>query len=268
MKAVRSAELAGTVVIVFGAGSSGAGLSIGEATAHAYAAAGASVACVDRDRGAAERVAKAIVGDGGTAIDVHADVTSETDVVRAVAQVVDGLGPPGVLHNNVGVAVRGTVIDLTRDEWDAAIAVNLTGCYLTVRHVLPHLLARGKGAIVNVSSLASIRATGYTYPAYSAAKAAVNQLTVSLALTYASHGIRANAILPGLIDTPLVAAQLVDDPAELDRELAARHARSPTGRMGTPWEVADVAVFLASDRASYVNGVCLPVDGGLAARVG
>lgn len=174
------------------------------------------------------------------------------------------MGAPGILHNNVGVPRRGAVVDLTRAEWDAALAVNLTGCYLTSRHVLPHLLARGKGAIVNVSSLASIRDTGYVYPAYSAAKAAVNQLTVALALTYANKGIRANAILPGLIDTPLVARQLVDDPAEL----AARNARSPTGRMDSPWDVANAAVFLASDRAAYVNGVCLPVDGGLAARAG
>ncbi|WP_218577998.1 SDR family NAD(P)-dependent oxidoreductase [Phytohabitans rumicis] len=155
-------------------------------------------------------------------------------------------------------------MDLSRADWDAAVAANLTGCYLTVRHALPHLLRRGKGAIVNVSSLASIRATGYVYPVYSAAKAAVNQLTVSLALTYADRGLRANAILPGLIDTPLVARQVVDDPAEV----VARHARSPTGRMGSPWDVAHAVVFLASDRAAYVNGVCLPVDGGLAARAG
>jgi NAD(P)-dependent dehydrogenase (short-subunit alcohol dehydrogenase family) len=124
------------------------------------------------------------------------------------------------------------------------------------------MLAAGRGVVINVSSLASIRDTGYVYPAYSAAKAGVNQLTVSLALTYAGRGIRANAILPGLIDTPLVSAQLTDDP----ESLAARHARSPTGRMGTPYDVANAAVFLASDRAAYVNGVCLPVDGGLAAR--
>jgi NAD(P)-dependent dehydrogenase (short-subunit alcohol dehydrogenase family) len=257
-------ELAGTVAIVFGAGSSGPGLSIGEATAHAYGAAGALVACVDRDRAEADRVAGGIVAGGGTAMGVRADVTDEAEVAQAVKTVVDAWGPPGILHNNVGAPRRGAVLDLTRDEWDAALAVNLTSCYLTSRHVLPHLLARGGGAIVNVSSLASIRDTGYVYPAYSAAKAAVNQLTVSLALTYAKRGIRVNAILPGLIDTPLVARDLVDGPADL----AARHARSPTGRMGSPWDVANAAVFLASDRAAYINGVCLPVDGGLAARAG
>ena len=267
MKPVRSTELSGTVAIVFGAGSSGPGLSIGEATAYAYAAAGARVACVDRDRGEAERVAKGIVADAGTAMAVHADATRDADVAAAVALVVAEWGLPGILHNNVGLALRGSVVELTPDEWDAGVAANLTSCYLTVRHVLPHMLERGKGVVVNVSSVASIRATGYTYPVYSAAKAAVNQLTVSLALTYANRGIRANAVLPGLIDTPLVARHLVDDEAGLEAELAARHAQSPTGTMGTPWDVANAAVFLASDRASYINGVCLPVDGGLAARI-
>ncbi|MFI7705499.1 SDR family NAD(P)-dependent oxidoreductase [Nonomuraea sp. NPDC049480] len=260
--------MAGIAVIVFGAGSSGPGLSISAATAHAYGLAGAWVACVDRNRGEAERVAKEILAEGGKAMALKADVTDEAEVARAVARVADNWGSPEILHNNVGLALRGTVLDLARDDWDAAMAVNLTSCYLTVRHVLPRMLERGKGAIVNVSSLSSIRATGYVYPAYSAAKAGVNQLTVSLALTYAEHGIRANAVVPGLINTPLVARQLVDDPAGLETELAARDARSPTGRMGSPWDVANAAVFLASDRASYINGVCLPVDGGLAARTG
>jgi NAD(P)-dependent dehydrogenase (short-subunit alcohol dehydrogenase family) len=118
--------------------------------------------------------------------------------------------------------------------------------------------------ITNVSSLASIRDTGYAYPAHRASKAALNQLTVSLAISYAREGIRANALLPGLIDTPLVSNQISQD----ERHIAARHAMSPTGRMGRPEDVANAAVFLASDRASYINGVCLPIDGGLSARIG
>lgn len=264
MMPARDAELAGKVTMVFGAGSSGAGLSIGEAAARAYAAAGALVACVDRNPAEARRVAEQIIRDGGTAVPVEADVTREAQVRRAVARICRRWGPPEILHNNVGVPLPGEVVDVTRDDWEGAIAVNLTGCYLTLRCVLPHMLARGGGAIVNISSLAGIRATRYVYPAYSAAKAAVNQLTVSVALTYADRGVRANAILPGLIDTPLVARQLAGDPAEV----AARHAQSPTRRMGTPWDVAHASVFLASDRAAYINGVCLPVDGGLAARAG
>jgi NAD(P)-dependent dehydrogenase (short-subunit alcohol dehydrogenase family) len=179
-----------------------------------------------------------------------------------VDTVVREMGAPHVLHNNVGVAGLGEVTGTDLAAWDEALRVNLTSAYLTCRYTLPHMLGAGRGVIINVSSLASIRDTGYRYPAYSAAKAAVNQLTVSVALTYADRGIRANAILPGLIDTPMVSAQLTDDP----EALAARHARSPTGRMGSPDDVANAAVFLASDRAAYVNGVCLPVDGGLSAR--
>ncbi|MCW2757315.1 MAG: putative oxidoreductase protein, partial [Nocardioidaceae bacterium] len=158
----------------------------------------------------------------------------------------------------------GSIIETGLDDWNAALQVNLTSAYLTSRHVLPRMLEAGRGVITNVSSTASIRDTGYVYPAYSATKAGVNQLTVSLALTYAAQGIRANALVPGLIDTPLVSAQITDDPAAL----AARHAASPTGRMGTPADVANAAVFLASDRAAYINGVCLPIDGGLSARCG
>ncbi len=258
--------LTDTVILVFGAGSSGAGLSNGEAAALTYARAGARVACIDRDPVEAERVTKEISAEGGTALAVQADVTLETDVIRAVREVTSTWEAPGGLHNNVGVAVGGEVVDLERGNWDSAMAINLTSCYLTIKHVLPLMLQRGKGVIVNVSSIASIRDTGYVYPVYNASKAGVNQLTVSIALTYAARGIRANAIAPGLIDTPLVGRQIVDDPAELEAELAARHAASPTGRMGSPWDIAEAALFLMTDRAAYINGVLLPIDGGLAAR--
>jgi len=252
-------ELTGRVALVFGAGSSGAAISNGEAAARAYARAGAIVAAIDRDGAEARRVAEAI---GGDAVAITADVTREDEVAAAVDAAVRDLGAPGILHNNVGLARTGPVTDIGLGDWNEMLAVNLTSAYLTCRHTLPHMLAAGRGVIVNVSSLAGIRDTGYVYPAYSAAKAGINQLTVSIALTYANRGIRANAVLPGLIDTPLVRAEITDDPAAL----AARHARSPTGRMGTPQDVANAAVFLASDRAAYINGVCLPVDGGLAAR--
>ncbi len=258
----RRCDLAGRTAIVFGAGSSGVGLSNGEAAARAYALAGAAVAVVDVNASEAERVAKAIAASGGTATAIAADVTDEDQVEAAVRTSVRELGTPGILHNNVGVARTGSVLELELDAWDAAVRLNLTSAYLTARHVLPGMIEAGRGAIVNVSSTASIRDTGYLYPVYNSTKAGVNQLTVSLALTYAKQGIRANAVLPGLIDTPLVSQQLTDDP----EALAARHAASPTGRMGNPWNIADVSVFLASDAAAYVNGVCLPVDGGLSAR--
>ena len=257
-------ELEGRIVVVFGAGSSGEGLSNGEAAALAYAEAGAIVATIDRDATEADRVAKAITAAGGTSLSITADVTVEADVVHAIDQVVSVLGIPHVLHNNVGASVVGEITDLDLDAWNRGLAVNLSSAYLTCRHTIPLMRRAGRGVIVNVSSLAAIRDTGYVYPVYSAAKAGVNQLTVSLALTYAREGIRANAVLPGLIETPMVSQQITDDPAAL----AARHEMSPTGHMGSPQDVANAAVFLASDRAAYINGVCLPVDGGLAARCG
>lgn len=255
-------DLSGRTVVVCGAGSSGEGLSNGEAAARAYARAGARVAVLDVREQEAERVAAAIVAAGGTALPVRADVTSEDDVAAAVALVGREYGAPHVLHNNVGVAGLGSVLDVDLDSWDRSLRLNLTSAYLTCRHVLPLMLAEGRGVITNVSSLASIRDTGYEYPSYNAGKAGLNQLTVSLASTYAGRGLRANALLPGLIETPLVTSQITGD-AEA---LARRHAASPTGRMGRPEDVAHAAVFLASDLAAYVNGVCLPIDGGLAAR--
>lgn len=259
-------RLGGRTALVFGAGSSGEALSNGRAAALAYARAGAAVAAVDIRLDSAERTAKQIREEGGTAVAIAADVTAEDDVAAAVAATAAELGAPDILHNNVGAAEVGSLTGLDREAWDRALALNVTGVYLTCKHVLPSMIRAGGGAVVNVSSVASIRYTGYDYPAYMAAKAAVNQLTVSLALTHARQGIRVNAVLPGLIDTPLVGAHLVtgadaDAGARTDRDRA-----SPTGRMGSPWDVAHAAVFLASSEASYINGVCLPVDGGLTTR--
>ena len=240
---------------MIGAGSSGAALSNGEAAALAYARAGAAVAAVDRSAGEARRVAERIGGAGGTGFAVTADVTRESEVAAAIAAVLHELGTPDVLHNNVGAPAAGPVTDLGLDDWNAALSVNLTSAYLTCRHTLPHMLAAGRGVVVNVSSVAGIRDTGYVYPAYSAAKAGVNQLTVSIALTYAAQGIRANAILPGLIDTPMAGG--------LDSLVEARHARSPTGRMGLPDDIANAAVFLASPGALHITGETLLADAGL-----
>ena len=202
-------RLAGKVALVFGAGSSGEGMSNGRAAALAFAREGARVAAVDVDAEAAERTSSAITAEGGSTVAVTADVTDESAVAAAVASAERQLGPPTVLHNNVGLARTGELVDLTRERWQQALDVNLTGVFLTCKHVLPWMLAAGGGAIVNVSSVASIRDTGYVYPGYAAAKAAVNQLTVSLALRYAADGIRVNAVLPGLIATPLVTGQVL-----------------------------------------------------------
>lgn len=279
-------RLEGRVALVFGAGSSGDAMSNGRAAALVFAREGALVAAVDRDEVQARRTAELVEAEGGRAVALVADVTREDEVAAAVEATVRLLGTPSVLHNNVGLATTGDVPDLELATWERSLAVNLGGVFLTCKHTVPLMLAAGYGAIVNVSSLAGIRSTGYPYPAYMTAKAAVNQLTVALALRYAAQGLRANAVLPGVIDTPLAAALVTATGEERDGlgsggasgggadcdgaapGGAARDAMSPTGRSGTPWDVAHAALFLASDEAAYVNGVCLPVDGGLAARSG
>lgn len=260
-------RLSGKTAIVFGAGSSGAGWSNGKAAAVAYAREGARVACIDLVREAAEETASIIEKEGGEAFAVAADVTVTDSVAAAVKQTVAAFGHIDILHNNVGVTHMGGPVELTEEQFEAALKLNLGPVYRTAKVVIPHMLHRGRGAIVNISSLAAIRWTGYPYFAYYATKAAVNQATVALAMQYARQGIRANCIMPGLIDTPLIYRQISGQYASVEDMVAARNAAVPMGRMGTPWDVANAAVFLASDEAQFITGVCLPVDGGQSCAV-
>ncbi|TCP53544.1 hypothetical protein EV191_104111 [Tamaricihabitans halophyticus] len=259
-----------TVAIVFGGGTGATeyGISNGHAAAVSYAREGARVAVVDVDSAAATRTVERITDTGGAAIGVTADVTDEQNVAAAVERTLAEFGQIDVLHNNVGVTALGGPVELSYEQWQRTFAVNVDSVFLTCKYVLPGMLGRGRGAIVNVSSIAGLRHVGYEYPAYMASKAAVNQVTVSLAVSHAAQGIRANAVAPGFIDTPLVRQQLSSQADTVEDLLAARHALSPTGRMGSPWDVANACLFLASNEAAYVNGVCLPVDGGLTMRCG
>jgi len=180
-------------------------------------------------------------------------------VVDAVAK---RHGRIDVLHNNVGLTAMGGAIEESEESWQYIIDTNVTGAFLTCKHTLPHMLARGKGAIVNVSSIAAIR-YAYPYASYQASKAALNQLTQSVAIQYARQGIRANAIMPGMMDTPLIYQQISGQYESVDAMRAARAAKAPMGRQGTGWDIANAALFLASDASGYITGVCLPVDGGL-----
>lgn len=261
-------HLKGRCAIVFGAGSSGPGWGNGKASAVAYARKGATVACVDLVEASAAETASIIAGEGGQAIALAADVTDSASVARAVQRTVDEFGSLDILHNNVGVTHMGGPVELEEGSFKASVELNLGSVYHTAKAVLPHMLKQGGGAIVNISSIASIRWTGYPYFAYYATKAAVNQATVALAMQYARQNIRANCILPGLIDTPLIYRQLSSQYASVEEMVAARHAAVPMGRMGTAWDVAAAAVFLASDEARFITGVCLPVDGGQSCAVG
>ncbi len=254
------------VALVFGAGSSGPGWGNGKATAVSFAREGATVMAVDRVREAAEETRTLIADEGGTAYAEVADVTSGADIKRVVDGLVRKCGRIDILHNNVGITAMGGPIEETEESWHRIIDTNLTSAFLACKHVLPVMLRQGKGAIVNVSSIAAIRYTGYPYSSYYASKAGLNQFTVGLALQYAKQGIRANAIMPGMMDTPLIRTQIAGQYASIDAMIEARNAACPMGRMGTAWEIANAAVFLASDEASYITGVCLPVDGGISCK--
>lgn len=266
--AARSARLAGRVALVFGGGCAGAGWGNGNAACVAYGRAGARVVAVDRDLRAAEATRDLARSEALECDALAADVTQSGSVAQAVADTLARHGRIDILHNNVGQAGMGGPVELPEAEWDRLLDVNLKGVFLACKHVLPVMLAQGRGAIVNISSIAAIRWTGYPYAAYYAAKAGVNQLTVSLALQYAAQGIRANAIMPGMMNTPLIHQQIAGQYASAEAMVQARDAACPMGRMGSGWDVANAAVFLASDEAAYITGVCLPVDGGISLRGG
>jgi NAD(P)-dependent dehydrogenase (short-subunit alcohol dehydrogenase family) len=260
-------RLKGKTAIVFGAGSSGPGWGNGKAAAVLYAREGAAVACIDLDEAAARETADIVTGEGGRAIAVAADVTKLASIEAAVAETVAAFGAITVLHNNVGVTHMGGPVELDEAQFQLSVDLNLGSVYRTAKAVIPVMLEAGGGAIVNISSLAAIRWTGYPYFAYCATKAAVNQATVAIAVQYAPQGIRANCVVPGLIDTPLIYKQISGQYASADAMVAARNRALPGGRMGDAWDIAHAALFLASDEAKFINGVCLPVDGGQSATV-
>lgn len=185
------------------------------------------------------------------------------------AKSVAAFGRIDVLVNNVGIVPLGGPIDLSEDDWDRAFAVNVRSAFLACKHVLPHMLTAGRGSIVNISSVASVRSPSTSYCAYAASKAAMNGFSHSVATQYAGRGIRSNVVLLGMIDTPLVREQLAaSHPEGLEDLIESRNRVSPTGAMGTVWDAAAAALFLASDESSYVNGSELAVDAGLHKRIG
>ena len=262
-----SDRVKGKVAIVFGAGSSGPGWGNGKAAAVLYAREGAAVACVDLDPAAARETAGIIVEEGGSAMAIAADVTQLASVENAVEEARRAFGPITILHNNVGVTHMGGPAELGEEQFQRSVDLNLGSVYRTAKAVLPQMVDAGGGAIVNISSLAGMRWTGYPYFAYYATKAAVNQATVAIAIQYAPKGIRANCVVPGMIDTPLIYKQISSQYASVEDMVAARNAAVPGGRMGDAWDIAHAALFLASDEAKFVNGVCLPVDGGQSCTV-
>ena len=259
------------VVLVMGAGSCGPGIGNGRASAILYAREGAAtVVCVDIELASAQETVRMIEAEGRCgedpgekrAIALQGDVTDAVRVEAIVADVIRRYGHIDVLHNNVGITAMGGPVDESIESWHHVMDTNVTAMFLSMKYVLPHMLKAGRGAIVNIASLAGIRVTPYPYTSYYASKAAVVHMTTSIGLQYAQQGIRANAIAPGLMNTPMVHKQIAGQYASTEAMVKARDAMSPTGKMGDAWDVAHAAVFLASDDAKFINGVVLPVDGG------
>jgi NAD(P)-dependent dehydrogenase (short-subunit alcohol dehydrogenase family) len=256
------------VAIVTGAGSVAEGWGNGKAAAVLFAREGAKVLAVDVSLEAAEECGRIITDEGGACEAVRADVSEAADVESMVKRCVKTFGRVDVLHNNVGILEVGGPVETTEESWDRVIAVNLKSMFLTCKQVLPLMEAQGGGAIVNISSITAIRYLGVPYIAYSSTKAAIIQFTKSIALQYADRNVRANVILPGHVDTPMVRVSLADAYAEGDVEkmVDIRNAQCPMKKMGDAWDVAHAALFLASDEARYITGAELVVDGGLSCR--
>ena len=252
------------VALVIGAGAIGEGWGNGKAAAVLFAREGARVVCVDVNGPAAQETADIVASEGGEAFAMQADATRTEDVARVTAATVQRFGRLDILNNNVGIAILGGVEDLAETEWDRVFAVNLKSCFLGMKHAAPVMRRQGGGSIVNISSFVSIRYTGVPYVAYSSSKAAMNHLTKVTAAELAPAQIRVNAVLPGLMKTPMVANSAFGTAYGDDLEAIwrARDAQVPLGRQGDAWDVAEAALFLASDAAKHVTGVELLVDGG------
>src|ERR1700704_6221965 len=256
-------RLKGKTAMVVGAGSIGPGWGNGKAPAVTFAREGAPVFCVDRNAAAAEETVKIIAAEGGKATPFTADVSRAAEVEAMVAACLKTYG---------GIAETGNVVEVLEADWDRVFAVNLKSAFLSMKHVIPVMARQGGGSIINISSIASIRHLGISYVTYATTKAAMNQMTRTTAVEYAPKNIRVNAVLPGLMKTPMVehSAGLAASYAAGDVEAMwrARDAQVPMGHMGVAWDVANAALFLASDESRYVTGIELVVDGGVTLKAG
>jgi NAD(P)-dependent dehydrogenase (short-subunit alcohol dehydrogenase family) len=263
-------KLQGKVIVDDGGGQTpGDTVGNGRAAATLFAREQARVLVADRDLESARETVAIILKEGGEAVAERVDVTRDEDCRALVAACLARWGRLDVLHNNVGTG-RGDAgpAHITDEAWDRIFEVNVKGALHTCRHALPVMRRQEAGVILNVSSIAAVCATGLI--AYKSSKAALNALTHSLALGNAKYGIRVNAILPGLMDTPMAVEGIAAARGMAKADVVSeRNARVPlSGGMGTAWDVAKAAVFLASDDARFITGVLLPVDGGQSARIG
>ncbi len=257
-------RLKGKVAVVTGAGSIGPGIGNGKATSILYAREGAKVVLADINLEAANETKSIIDSKGGECITIEADVTKSQNCKNIIDECLRTYGRLDVLHNNVGIEIPGGVEDMSEEDWDKTMAVNLKSMFLTCKYAIPYMMKQGRGSIINISSINAIRNLPYITIAYSASKAGVIAFTREVAIQYASKGVRANAILPGMMNTPMVVAALAGAfGGNVEQMMKTRDEMCPTGKQGEPWDVAWLSVFLASDEAKYITGAALVVDGGL-----
>jgi NAD(P)-dependent dehydrogenase (short-subunit alcohol dehydrogenase family) len=260
------------VAVVVGAGQGpGTGMGNGRATVLRFLQEGAKVLAVDRDLASAQETARMASAHGEACGTFEADVTREATLAAAMAAARERFGRIDILHYNVGVSLGGgdaPLAEITEEAFDRICGINLRGAVMAAKHVVPIMRAQKSGVIINISSIAAWEQ--YPYVAYKATKAAMIAFTQQLAIHNAAFGIRANVILPGLMDTPMAVDTRARVSGRSRAEVAAeRDARVPLrGRMGTAWDVANAALFLASDEANFITGVALPVDGGTMVRIG
>ena len=258
-------------VVVGGGQTPGEMIGNGRATAIELAREGAKVWVADQHIESARETVAMIEGEGGVARAGFVDVTDEPSIARMVADCHAAWGRIDILHNNVGVSLAGgdaPVEEITADAFDRVTSINLRGMVLACKYALPIMRAQRSGVIINISSIAAVCSVGML--AYKTSKAGVNSLTHSLALGNARYGIRVNAIMPGLMNTPMAIEQISElRGVEREQLISERDAQVPLGaKMGTAWDIAYAALFLASDEAKFITGVVLPVDGGQSARIG
>lgn len=249
-----SGRLAGKVAIVAGGGASGTVIGNGQATAVLFAREGAKVVCADALLERAQATVAMIAKEGGTAWALRVDVSKAADCKAMVDAALERYGRLDILDNNVGISVRADVLEVTEEQWDKVMAVNVKSIVLAAKHAIPAMKKTGGGSIINISSVAGVRANQST--PYTTSKAAVIGLTRSMAGDHGRDGIRVNCILPGLIYGPMTAPRMDEEIRRKRREAGA------LGTEGTGWDVANAALFLASDESRWITGVALPVDAG------
>jgi len=261
-------RLAGKVAIILGAGAVGPGWGNGRATAVLFGRAGAKVLVVDRDLDAAQETARIINSEGNVSGIAVADVANEESLSQAFEYCEEVLGTPELLVNNVGGSIPGGPLDISLEEFNSQININLVTAFLTSKIGIPYLLKNGSGSIVNVGSVAGARHMGHHHIGYSSGKAALIQFTRQVAVQYGPSNIRCNTVIPGLIDTPLLEYRVAKQAGRrnLDGLREEAKMRVPLGRRGEGWDVAYAALFLSSAEAKYITGTEILVDGGFLAK--